>query len=174
MIWQTIRSGISTLFTFYLTHRQEPIRCYHSWPEYIWKWWQWGVTSHSPKLQHHRSLTIRFFSVISRTLVGGGLTPLQRWSQCIQQPHPTEPQDRRDWGSYPSAEMQSVYFTAPPSSWLGTLSSISCIILLVVVVVVVFPTLIKSHNKYDGENKDVQKSFENLVNAINKLRNHFS
>ena len=29
-------------------------------------------TQHSPKLQHYRILTIRLFSVISRTLVGGG------------------------------------------------------------------------------------------------------
>ena len=28
-------------------------------------------TPHSPKLQHHWKLTIRLFSVISRTLVGG-------------------------------------------------------------------------------------------------------
>ena len=37
-----------------------------------------------PKLQHYWNLTIRLFSVISRTLVeGGGLTPLKRCSQCI-------------------------------------------------------------------------------------------
>ena len=44
-------------------------------------------TPHSPKLQHTWNLTIRLFSVIYRTLVGGG--------------------------SYPSAEVQSVYSTAP-------------------------------------------------------------
>ena len=43
-------------------------------------------TSHSPKLLHYWNLTIRLFSVISRTLVGGGY--------------------------YPSAENQSVYSTA--------------------------------------------------------------
>ena len=44
-----------------------------------------------PKLQHYWNLTIRLISVISRTLVGrgGGLTPLQRCSQCILQPLPT-------------------------------------------------------------------------------------
>ena len=42
-----------------------------------------------PKLQHHWNLTIWLFSVISRTLVGGGLTPLQRSSRCILQPQPT-------------------------------------------------------------------------------------
>ena len=30
-----------------------------------------------PKLQHHWNLTNRLFSVISRTLIAGGLTPLQ-------------------------------------------------------------------------------------------------
>ena len=62
-------------------------RCYHSEPEWTWEQWQWRGTPHSPKLQHCWNLTIRLFSVISRTLVGGG--------------------------SYPSAEKQSVYSTAP-------------------------------------------------------------
>ena len=58
-----------------------PIRCYHSVPERSWKRWQWKNTLHSPKLQHYWSLTIRLFSVISRTLVvGRGLTPLLRCS----------------------------------------------------------------------------------------------
>ena len=34
-------------------------------------------------------LIIRFFSVISGTIVGGGLTPMQRSSRCILQPQPT-------------------------------------------------------------------------------------
>ena len=48
----------------------------------------WG-TPHSPKLQHYWNLTIRLFSVISRTLMGGDLTPLQKSSRCILQPQPT-------------------------------------------------------------------------------------
>ena len=44
---------------------------------------------HSPKLQHYWNLNIRLFSVISRTLIGGGLTPLQRSCQCILQPQLT-------------------------------------------------------------------------------------
>ena len=44
---------------------------------------------HSLKLQHYWNLTIKLFSVISRTLVRGGLTPLQRCSRCILQPQPT-------------------------------------------------------------------------------------
>ena len=47
-----------------------------------------GGTQHSPKLLHYRRLTISLFSVLSRTLI-------------------------EEWGSYPSAEMQSVYSTAP-------------------------------------------------------------
>ena len=65
------------------------IRCYHSGPEWTWEQWQWRGTPHSPKLQHCWNLTIRLFSVISRTLVSGGLTPLQRCSQCILQPQLT-------------------------------------------------------------------------------------
>ena len=60
----------------------DPIRCYHSKLECIWEQWQWRGTPYSPKLQHYWSLTIRLFSVISRTHIGK---------------------------SYPSAEMQSVY-----------------------------------------------------------------
>ena len=33
-------------------------------------------TPHSTKLQHHWNLTIRLFTVISKTLVGGGVLPL--------------------------------------------------------------------------------------------------
>ena len=76
----------------------------------------------------------------TRTLVGRGLTPLERSSQCILQPQPTGPpghslggvlplwreavsvfyspsrlghQDTRWEESYPSGEKQSVYSTAP-------------------------------------------------------------
>ena len=70
-----------------MNHRLDPISCYHSGPEWSWEWWHWRGTLHSPKLQHH--LTIRLFSVIFRTLIGGGcLTPLQRSSHCILQPQP--------------------------------------------------------------------------------------
>ena len=63
------------------------IRCYHSWPAWTCERWQCRGTPHSPKLQHYWSLTIRLFSVISRTLVGRG--------------------------SYSFAEKQSVCSTAP-------------------------------------------------------------
>ena len=59
-------------------------------PEWTWEQWQWKGTSHSSKFKHYRNLTIRLFSVISRTLVeGGGLTSLQRSSWCILQSQPT-------------------------------------------------------------------------------------
>ena len=48
---------------------------YRSGPEWFWEWWQWREIPHFPKLLHHWNLTIRLFSVISRTfvvVVGGG------------------------------------------------------------------------------------------------------
>ena len=65
--------------------------CYHSGPEGTWEQCQWRGATHSPKLQHYWNLTIRFFSVISSTLMVGG-------------------------GSYPFAEVQSMYSTAP-ANW---------------------------------------------------------
>ena len=44
---------------------------------------------YSPKLQHYWNCTMRLFSHISRTLVGCGLTLLQRSSRCILQPQTT-------------------------------------------------------------------------------------
>ena len=38
-------------------------------PEWTWEQWQWRGTLHSPKLQHYWNLTIRLFSVISRTII---------------------------------------------------------------------------------------------------------
>ena len=55
---------------FYSTHREDPIRCYHSGSEWTWEWGQWRCTPNSPKLQHYWSVTIRLFNVISRTLIG--------------------------------------------------------------------------------------------------------
>ena len=62
------------------------LRCNHSRPEWTWERCQWRSTSHSPKLRHHRKLTIILFSVISRTVIVGGSTTLQRCSRCILQP----------------------------------------------------------------------------------------
>ena len=45
------------------------IRCYYSGPEWTWEWWQWRGIPHSRKLQHCWNLTIRLFSVMSRTLI---------------------------------------------------------------------------------------------------------
>ena len=42
-------------------------------PKWIWKHWQWRGDPHFPKLQHYWNLTVRLFSVISRTLIGGVL-----------------------------------------------------------------------------------------------------
>ena len=40
--------------------------------KWIWEQWQWRGTPNFPKLQHYWNLTIRLFSVISKTLVGSG------------------------------------------------------------------------------------------------------
>ena len=45
---------------------------------------------YSPKPQHYWDLTIRLFRVILQDTHWGGLTPLQRCSQCILQLRPTE------------------------------------------------------------------------------------
>ena len=71
------------------------MRCYHSGPEWTRERWRWRGTPHSPKLQLCWKLSIRLFSVISRTLFGG---------------------------SYPSAEVQSVYSTAPADWAIQNLS----------------------------------------------------
>ena len=65
------------------------IRWYCSETEWTCERWQWRNALHSPKLQHHWNLTTRLFSVISRILVWGVLTTLQRCSQIILQPRPT-------------------------------------------------------------------------------------
>ena len=57
---------------------------------WTWEQWQWRGTLHSPKLQRYLNLTVRLFSVISRTLVAGVLQPpMQRSSRCILQSKPT-------------------------------------------------------------------------------------
>ena len=96
IIFLTIQLSTSHFFAqslnvkhFYLTHRQDPIRSYHSGSECTWEQWQRKGTPLSLKHQHCWSLTIRMFNVISRTLVGGSLTPLLRCSRCILLPQPT-------------------------------------------------------------------------------------
>ena len=80
---QTIQFSISMQLVLF-----NPIRCYHSGLKWTWKQWQWRGALHFPALQHHWSLTIRSFSVISKTLIGWGLTPLQI-SSVFLQPQPT-------------------------------------------------------------------------------------
>ena len=83
-----LTSVVCTFNLFYLTHRYDAIRCAitSSQREWSWEQWQWRCTPQSPNLQVW-SFAIRWFNVISRTLVGVG--------------------------SYLSAETQSVYSTAP-------------------------------------------------------------
>ena len=107
--FQTIQFSISTWFKcqnryissnivshkyailFFFTHRLDPI--YQMLPirarVYLGAMAKRG-TQHSPKLQYFFNSTIRLLSAIFRTFVEGGLTPLQRCSQCILQPQLTE------------------------------------------------------------------------------------
>ena len=62
-----------------------------------WGWWKWRVSLYSLKLQHYWNPTIKLFSVISRTLVGGG--------------------------SYPTAGMQSVR-SKVPGHWASVVVSV--------------------------------------------------
>ena len=95
VLFETIQFSLNMQFSSIWSIDRTLIRSYHSEPEWTWEWWLWRGTPHSPKLQHYWNLTIRLFSVISRTLVGSR--------------------------SYPSTEMQSVYSTAP-SNWSKTVS----------------------------------------------------
>ena len=63
-------------------------------------------TPHSPNLQHYCNLTIRLFSVIYRTLGGGGQTVLFQIIQFNIRPSLGV--------SYPSAEKQSSQFILQP------------------------------------------------------------
>ena len=72
---------------FYMTHKLDPIRCYHSRVDQ--RAMAMKEYSAFPKLQYYYSLTIRLFNVKSRTLIGRNLTPQQRCSQYILQPQPT-------------------------------------------------------------------------------------
>ena len=64
--------------------RLEPVRCYHSWSDWTWGWWQWRVLQSSSMTGSPPS------DCLCWTFDGGGsLTPLQRCSRCILHPQPT-------------------------------------------------------------------------------------
>ena len=75
---------------FYLTQREDLIKCYYFRPEWTWERWHWRCTPHSPKLQYYWSLSDRLFNVISRILVGESY-PTAKYQSCILQPQPTGP-----------------------------------------------------------------------------------
>ena len=77
LLFETIQFNIIYLFAFalnvkhfYLTHRWDPIRCYHSGSERTREQWQW------------RSITQPHYPWHSLKV---GSSPLQRCSQCILQ-----------------------------------------------------------------------------------------
>ena len=118
VLFPTIQFRVSHLLAhslnvwqFCLTHRYDPIRCYHSKPEWTLEQWQWSGTQHSA-LFLDRSLIIRWFSIIYQDTHWRGLIPQQRCSWFILQPLQPTGQDGlvsywRGMNSYPSAEMQS-------------------------------------------------------------------
>ena len=80
----------SSHLTFFQTFCQkDPIRCYHSKPEWTTEQWPWRGNLHSPKLQHYWNLIIRLFSHISGHSLGEGLTPLQMM-QLVYSTVPTD------------------------------------------------------------------------------------
>ena len=85
----TIRFNVNHSFAHGLNFKQSylTIRCYHSRIKYTGEQWQERITLHSPKLQGWR-LTIGWFNVILRTLIGWG-----RCSRCKLQSQPAEPAD---------------------------------------------------------------------------------
>ena len=100
-----------------MTHREDPIRCYHSGPEWTWEQWQWRDTLHFSKLQHYWNLTIRLLSVISMTLVVGGVLPHCRNPVGVfYSLSQLDPKLIGRTRSYPSAKMKLVYSIAP-ANW---------------------------------------------------------
>ena len=89
-LFQVILFSISMQFSSIWPIDRRSLSGATSGPQWTWEWWHWRSILHSPKLRHYWNLTIRLFSVICRTLVGGeGLTPLQRTNRCILQSQPT-------------------------------------------------------------------------------------
>ena len=123
VLFQTIQFSINSLFAhdlnikqFYLTHRLYVFRCYHSgWTKGQLKW---RCSSHSLKLQHYWSLTIRLF-VIYRTFTGGILSLCRDAVSVFYNPswlgHKTFVGEERVL-SFCRDEI--VYFTAP-ADWAG-------------------------------------------------------
>ena len=83
--FQIIQFSISMPLVLF-NPRIGPYQVLHAGPEWTWEQLQWRGAPYSPRSQHYWDLTIRLFSVIS----GYSL----------------------EVGSYPSAEVQSVYYTA--------------------------------------------------------------
>ena len=78
-------------------------RRYYSGPVCTWEQGQWRGAPHFPKLLHHWNLTIRLFSVISRTLIVVGVLLLCRDAVGVfLQPKPN--------GQYTEITVKSVLF----------------------------------------------------------------
>ena len=110
VLFPTIQFNIRT--QFYLIHRQEPIRCYHSGPEWTKIFLDFAGSLHSPKLQHYWNSSIRLFSDISRTLVWGVFSPSAEMQSVYSAAPATWATGHSLGKSYQSAYMQLVYTTA--------------------------------------------------------------
>ena len=96
----------------YLTHRQDPIKCYYCGPEWTREQWLWRVLW-MPQISSitETSPSDCLVSYLWHS-VGEGLTPPQRWSRCMVLPQPTGP-GSLERGSYSSAEAHSMFSIAP-------------------------------------------------------------
>ena len=79
VLFQTIQFNIGHLFAhslnvklFYLTHREDTIRCYHSGLEWTWDQWQCFCISQSSRIGSSPSGCLVSYTVNS---FGGGITP---------------------------------------------------------------------------------------------------
>ena len=82
VLFQIIQFSISTYFSFIWPIDRISSGATTPGQERTWEQWQRRGTPYSPKFQYYWNLTIRLFSILSRTLIGvckwGDLSTLQR------------------------------------------------------------------------------------------------
>ena len=93
VLFRTIQFGICHFFAlklnvkqFYLSHRKDPLRCCQTWSGWTWEQWREAVL-HIPQNSRFTGVSLSDYLILYL-------------GQLL-------------WGFYPSAEMQSVYSTAP-------------------------------------------------------------
>ena len=120
VLFLTIQFSTSHLFApslkgkqFYLIHRQDPIRCYHSSPVSNWEQWQWMGPPHSPKLQALLDCLVSY---------AGHL--LQRRNRCILQPQPPG----FNWNESTPCDLKLSFYQWNYTSWSWYLYRISTLL----------------------------------------------